>query len=254
MADADDPGLRLRTEQLPHRLGQHGDSAGRSLLDQDVAAFPVLESEEHQVHRLLQRHDEPGHLRFRDGEGLARLYLVDPQGHHAAPGAEDVSVAGAADLGALRADGAALGHDDLFHHGLGGSHGVDGVGRLIGGKADDGLHLRVDGGCEDVVRADDVGLHRFQGEELAGGHLLEGRGVEDIVHPVHSVADAGQIPHVADEEAELVRCFRHGGLEGVAHVILLLLISGEDADLPDAGLQKPFQHGVAEGAGPAGDH
>ena len=37
------------------------------------------------------------------------------------------------------------------------------------------------------------------------------------------------------------------------HVVLLLLVAGEDADLADVGLQETPQHGVAEGAGAAGD-
>ena len=64
-------------------------------------------------------------------------------------------------------------------------------------RADHALHPRVDGGVEDVVRADDVRAHGLHGEELAGGNLLERSGVEDIVHPRHGIPDGLRIAHIA---------------------------------------------------------
>jgi len=40
----------------------------------------------------------------------------------------------------------------------------------------------------------------------------------------------------------------------VAHVVLLLLVAGEDADLADVRMQEMFQDSVAEGTGTASDH
>ena len=40
----------------------------------------------------------------------------------------------------------------------------------------------------------------------------------------------------------------------MAHIVLLLLIAGEDADLADVGRKKAVENGVAERAGPTGDH
>jgi hypothetical protein len=37
------------------------------------------------------------------------------------------------------------------------------------------------------------------------------------------------------------------------HIILLLRVAREDADLPDIGFEKPAQHGTAEAAGSTGD-
>ena len=126
---------------------------------------------------------------------------------------------------------AGVGVDDRLHHGLGLAHGVDGVGGLVGGQAHDAVHALVDGGMQDVVRADYVGAHGLHGEELAGGNLLEGGGVEDVVHAVHGVADALGVADVADEEAHLGRELGGPLLQAVAHVVLLLLVAGEDADL-----------------------
>jgi len=64
---------------------------------------------------------------------------------------------------------------------------------------------------------------------------------------VHGIPDAGQVPHVTDVELDLVIMVE------LAHIILLLLIPGEYAYLPDIGIQEPPQDSVAEGTGTAGD-
>lgn len=105
-----------------------------------------------------------------------------------------------------------------------------------------------------VVGADDVGAHSLHGEEFAGGYLLQSRGVEDVVHAVHRVAHGLGVAHVADEEPHLGG--EHGAplLEPVAHVVLLLLVAGEDADLLEVRVDEVLEHGVAEAARAACDH
>ena len=44
------------------------------------------------------------------------------------------------------------------------------------------------------------------------------------------------------------------GLKLMAHIVLLFLVTGEDADLLQVRVKKMLQDGGAEGAGPAGDH
>ena len=233
VADADDfdlgkrfrvkPGMRgLVLEEVSDGFGLGLDGAGGGFLDEDVAILPVFEGEEDKVHGLLEAHDEAGHPGLGEGDGVALADLVDPQRNHAAAAAHDVAVAGAADLGA--AAEAALGHGYLLLDGLGDAHGVDGIGGFVGGEADDALHARVDGGIEGVVRADDVGLDGFHGEELAAGHLLEGRGVEHVIDPLHGVLEGALVAHIANVELDLPRHLRHPRLEVVPHIVLLLLI------------------------------
>ena len=223
------------------------------LLDEQVTGVGVLEGELHQVHGLVQVHEEAGHVGVGHRQRLALSDAVDEQRDDAAARAHDVAVAGAADGGATCAV-AGVGVDDGLHHGLGLAHGVDGVGRLIGGQAHDAVHALLDGGVKHVVRADDVGAHGLHGEELAGGHLLEGGGVEDVVHPVHGVAHALGVADVADEEAHLGGELGRLLLQTVAHVVLLLLVAGEDANLRQVGVHEVLEHGVAERAGAARDH
>ena len=107
---------------------------------------------------------------------------------------------------------------------------------------------------EDVVGSHHIRLHGLHGEELTGGNLLERSGVEDVVHPAHGVADAPRVPHVADEETHLSRLVRVPLLQHMAHVVLLLLVAREDADLAHSSVEEVLEHGRPERAGAAGNH
>ena len=240
MAGANDLGAGV-AEELLDRLGQVADGGGVRLLDEEIAGVGVLKSELHQVHGLVQIHEEPGHVGVGDGDGISGLDLVDEQGNHRAPAAHDVAVPGAADDGTAPLGGhAGVGVDDPLHHGLGDSHGVDGVGGLVRGQAHHSFDPGLDGGMEDVVRAHDVGADGLHGEELAGGHLLQSSGMEDVVHAGHGVPHRLGIAHVAYVKLDLLSSLRVLGLELVAHIVLLLLVPGEDANLADVGFQKVF--------------
>ena len=254
VADTDNlDGVLVAAEQLAHRLGLRLDGASRSLLHQDVATYTVLEGEQHQVHRLVQAHDKARHGTLGDGDGLARTNLVDPQRNHRTAAAHHVAVARAANLRLFGGNRAGLRHDDLLHHGLARAHGVHRVGRLVGAQAHHVLHAFFDSRREHVVRPEHVGLDRLQREELAAGHLLQGRRMENVVHPVHRVLDTSQVAHVADVELDLVGSFRHLSLEFVTHVVLLFLVAAENADFADIRLEEAVEHGIAETARAAGN-
>ena len=254
VARADDVRARV-AKQFLHRLRQVADGRGVRLLDEQVARVGVLEGEHYQIDRFVEVHEEAGHVGVGDGDGIARLDLVDEQRNHRAARAHDVAVARTGDdrAAALRRH-TGVGVDHALHHGLGDAHGVDGIGRLVRGQADHALHPRVDGRVEDVVRADDVGAHSLHGEELTGRHLLERRGVEDVVHPRHGVAHGLRVAHVADVELDLFGVLRVLCLQLVAHVVLLLLVAGEDANLLEVGVQEVPENGGTKAAGSAGDH
>jgi hypothetical protein len=59
--------------------------------------------------------------------------------------------------------------------------------------------------------------------------------------------DGMRIAHVADVELQLAVVVE------LPHVVLLLLVAGEDADFTDVGVEEAAEDGVAEGAGTAGD-
>ena len=213
----------------------------------------MLEGELHQVDRLVEVHEEARHAGVGHRHGLPRANLFDEQRNHAAARAHDVAVASAADGGAPGAV-AGVGVDDGLHHGLGLAHGVDGVGGLVGRQAHDFLDTLGDGGVQHVVGADDVGLDGLHGEELAGGNLLEGSGMEDVVHAVHGIANRLGVSDVANEEANLGGELGGFLLQAMAHVILFLLVAGEDANFGKVGVHEVLEHGVAERACTARDH
>ena len=132
--------------------------------------------------------------------GLPSLELADEQRDDRAARVHDVAVAG--DRDRRRRVGVVAGErlGRLLHERLGHAHGVDGVDGLVGAEADDRADAGAVRGLDDVVAADDVGLHGLVGEELARRHLLERRGVEDEVGADDGVCDAVVVTDVADEE------------------------------------------------------
>ena len=173
VARADD--IRAGIAEKPlDALGKVADRAGICFLDEQVAGIGVLKGELNQVHRLVQIHQEAGHVRVGDRDGTAGVDLIDKERDHGAAGAHDVAVAGAADdrVRALRGHaGVCINH--TLHHGFGDSHRVDRIGCLVCRQAYHALDARVNRCVEDVVRALDVRLDGLHREKLAGRDLLE---------------------------------------------------------------------------------
>lgn len=253
VADADDfDFLLLASEELANGLGLGLDRAGGGFLYEDIAVVSVLESEENKVDGLLQRHDETGHLGFGQRDGVAIANLVYPQGNDRTTGTHHVAIASAADLGFARVT--TLGDGDLLLHGLGDTHGVDGIGGLISGETDNGTYASLDGGSQDIVRADDIGLDGLHREELTARDLLQCCGMENVIHARHGVAARLQVAYIADKKLDLVCHVRVFHLVFVAHIVLLLLIAREDADFSDICTEKAVQHCITEGTCSTGNH
>ena len=199
----------------------------------------MLESEQDQIHSLVQIHQEAGHVGIGDGDGIASLNLVDEQRDDRATAAHNVAVTSAADGSATTLSSyTGIGVDDVLHHGLGDAHGVDGIGGLVGGQADNALNTSVNGSMQDIISADDVSLNSLHREELAGRNLLQSGSVEDVVNAGHGVTDRLGVADITDIELDLLCSFRMLSLEFVTHIILLFLIAGEDADFLQVRIQE----------------
>jgi len=239
--------------QLQNSLRQCFNGRGGRLLHEQVALLTMLEGIENEIDRVAERHHEASHVRIRNGERLALVDLVAEQRNDRAAGGHDITIARQAKHGIVCQHLLRPGDDVLFHHSFGHAHGVDGIGGLVGGEKDRLFHAVFHTGVDDVVGADDIGLDGLHREELAGGHLLEGGGVEHIVHAPEGWGDGAVVPHIADVEFDFLRAGGTGQLIGVAHVVLLFLVAGEDTNLADVRGQKAVQNRMAEGAGAARD-
>ena len=253
VADADDfDCLLLATEELANGLGLGLDGAGRSFLYEDIAVVSMLESEEDEIDGLLQRHDEAGHLGLGQRDGVAIANLVYPQGNNRTTGTHHIAIASAANLGFARVT--TLGNGDFLLHGLGDTHGVDGIGGLVGGETDDGSYACLNSSGQDIVRSDDIGLDGLHREELTARDLLQCCGMEDVIHARHGIAARLQVAYIADKKLDLMGHIRVFHLVFVAHIVLLLLIAGEDADFSDICTEKAIQHCVTEGTCSTSNH
>ena len=242
-------------EQLLDGLCQIADGGSIRLLDEQITGICMLESEQDQIHSLVQVHQEAGHIGIGDGDGIASLDLVNEQRNDRATAAHDVAVTGAADGGAATLGShTGVGVDNVLHHGLGDAHGVNGVSSLIGGQADNTLDTGINSSMKDIVSTDDVGLNRLHGEKLAGRDLLQSGSVEDVVNAGHGILDGLRIADITDVELDLLGVLRVLGLKLVAHIVLLLFVTGEDSYLLQVGIQKVFQNGRTKRTSTTSDH
>ena len=120
--------------------------------------------------------------------------------------------------------------------------------------ADDIADTCFNGSGQHILGAQHIGFDRLDGEEFAGRNLLQCCSMENIVHTMHSILNRSQISYITDVELDLLCHLRHLGLEFMAHIVLLLFITGEHADFLDVGSQETVQNGVTKRTGTAGNH
>ncbi|MNE33842.1 hypothetical protein D3C80_1275360 [compost metagenome] len=230
MAGADHFYRVFPLEQLLECFCQVCDGRRWRFLHEDVALLGIFECVQHQVDGVFQRHEEARHVRVGHRQLVTGLELVDEQRYHRATRSHHVAVTGRTNHRALLRDHPRLGDHELFGHGLGNAHCIDRVHRLVGTEYHHALHAVGNGRVQHVLGADDIGLDRFHGVELAGRYLLERCGMEDVVDPDHRLGNTLIVAHVADVELHLVIT------QGDTHVFLLLLVTAEDADFLDPGV------------------
>ena len=91
-------------------------------------------------------------------------------------------------------------------------------------------------------------------KKLTGRHLFQRRRVKNVIYARHGVPDGLNIPDIADVAFDFARMIRIPGLQLVAHIILLLLVAGENANLLKVRIKEMFEDGGTERAGAACDH
>ena len=125
---------------------------------------------------------------------------------------------------------------------------------MAGQSVEDRGRFRFNGSSQDIVRAYDIGPNRFHREKLTGGHLLQSGSVENIIRAGNRTPATLQAAHIADVEFDFVCDVGVSGLVFVPHVVLFLLVTGEDADFFDIRCKETLEHSIPERTGTTGDH
>ena len=247
MAGSDDTDFVVFAEQLFQRLGQVCDRRGGRLLHEDIARTRVFECVQHEINRLIERHQKTRHLRVGNGQRLAGQQLVDEEGNHRAPRPHDVAIARGAENSAVGPGEPRLRDHQFFHHGLGDAHGIDWINSLVGTENHTALHAIGNGRPHDILDAQDVRANRLHRVELTGGHLLQRGGAEDIVDADQCIMDAVVLPHIPYVELELLIA------QFKPHVFLFFFVAAENANLREIEIEQAAQNGIAERARASGD-
>ena len=107
---------------------------------------------------------------------------------------------------------------------------------------------------EHVIRANNIGLNGLHREELAGRNLLQSGSMENVVNTGHCVTDRLRVTDITDVKLDLFGILWMLGLKLMAHIILLLLITGEDTNLLQVGIQEVLQNGRTKRTSTTSDH
>ena len=249
VARADGLHLRLTVFRINLRvcflqgLRQYIQGGGRSLLHEQVTVMSVLKRIDYQIHGIVQRHHEAGHVRIRYRNGPAVLYLLHPQGNYRTAACHHIAVTGTADgCTGFLTQRTALGYGNLLHHGFADTHGIDGIGGLVGRKHHHILYTMRYGGFQYIVRTDHIGLHSLQRKELATGNLFQGGGGKHIIHSHHGTVHRLAVTDITNVE------FYFGILQVMTHVILLFLVTTKNTDLFDITIKKATKNSITKGA------
>ena len=70
--------------------------------------------------------------------------------------------------------------------------------------------------------------------------------MEHVIDALHGILEGALVAHVANIELDLAGHVGPLSLILVTHIVLLLFVAGEDANLADVGAQEAVQHGIPE--------
>ena len=105
-----------------------------------------------------------------------------------------------------------------------------------------------------IISANHIGFDSFHGKEFTRRHLLERRSMKDIVHTVHGISHALRITDVSYDKPNLLGKIRACLLQVMTHIILLLLITGKDADFRKIAFDEMLEHGITKTSRAARNH
>ncbi len=205
--------------QRDHHAGEVQDPDRLAHLEDQQLAVAAEAGQQHQAHRLGDRHQVAPALGVGHGHGAAARDLLLEERHDAAGAAEHVAEADRGEAGA-RPRRVVL--QEELGHPLGGAHHARGVHRLVRRDEHEALHPQPVGRPHEVQAAGHVVLDGLLRGVLHERHVLVGGGVDDVVRTVlgeelldaRGVADVDHLgvdgevgvlpPEVAEQEVEVV--------------------------------------------------
>ena len=84
--------------------------------------------------------------------------------------------------------------------------------------------------------------------------LLQSGSVENIVNTRHGIFDGLGVADIADIELDLLSGLRMLGLKLMSHIVLLLLVTGEDTNLFQVRIQEVLQNGRTKRTSTTSNH
>ncbi|MCG3772552.1 MAG: hypothetical protein JW384_03766 [Nitrosomonadaceae bacterium] len=98
----------------------------------------------------------------------------------------------------------------------------------------------LDGGIDHVVAAVHIGIHGLHGEEIAGWHLLQCRGVKHEIDALHHRINTLSTSNIADMK------FEPRLVQLNPHQFLLQFVSTKDTDFPHCTGPEYLHEGLTE--------
>ena len=101
----------------------------RSFLHKNITILSMLESKQHQIDCLFQRHNESCHLRFRQCNRITLADLINPERNNRTTATHHITITRAANLRIPTQS--TLRHSYLLLNSLGDTHRIDRISSLV---------------------------------------------------------------------------------------------------------------------------
>jgi len=150
-------------------------------------------------------HNKAGHGRVCQCYRTTPANLIPKDRDYRAPGTQHIAEAGRRKYWAVFTAVAVSGRHEPLAHQLAGTHNIGRVDGLVGAGKDYACHLVFNGPVDDVLDAEDVGLHGFERGSLAQDYMLKSRCVKYNVHMLHFAGNLIPVPNIRQKKADIVK-------------------------------------------------
>ena len=232
-------------------LGDVKNPVGRDLGHEDLSSLSVLNCAQNEFHPIIQCDIESSHIRMSDRQNPGLTFL-QKEGDDRAPGAHDITVADHAEADVAAAGILVGGDEELVGTELGSAIEIHWGAGFVGGEGDHVFYPSIDGGLDNVLGTNYVGLDKLHRIVFCGRNLLEGCGVNYDVDVLEGASKTVTVPNIAKKVAKAGEVTRRKFL---SHLELLEFVPGKDDKPFDVRvlLQDSRHEAFSKGTGSAGN-